>query len=255
MTKRISIIALFCLLLTYAHAETIFLRTGVRVKGEIVFQNEEVVIVRDASGARMQYPRADVESIRSDETAEKNSTEDPANDQMVNDQMVNKKASILLELAGGAAMNPNGGIGGGVSADLIIGSHHIGDRHILIGGGVGYHGMILLDIFEPAVVVYNFIPVQVTVRMPLIEQKHAPVFGASLGYGIAMSKDYLGGLYTGIDFGYRYQLNPRTAIGAVAYAQIQQATVPVKTTIEENEFVNTVGRNLFAFGYKFTFYF
>jgi len=250
MTKRISIIALFCLLLTYAHAETIFLRTGVRVKGEIVFQNEEVVIVRDASGARMQYPRADVESIRSDETAEKNSTEDPANDQMVNDKMVNKKASILLELAGGAAMNPNGGIGGGVSADLIVGSHHIGDRHILIGGGVGYHGLFLGG--ENV----HFFPIQAVLRMPLIEQKHAPVFGVSLGYGIMKSKEYQGGIYAGFDFGYRCQLNPRTAVGAVAYTQFfQQETVPVKTTIDGNEFVNTVGRNLVAFGYKFTFYF
>lgn len=247
MTKRISIIALFCLLLTYAHAETIFLRTGVRVKGEIVFQNEEVVIVRDASGARMQYPRADVESIRSDETAEtpaSQTSETPAEE-----ITTSKKASILLELAGGAAMNPNGGIGGGVSADLIIGSHHIGDRHILIGGGVGYHGLFLGG--ENL----HFIPVQAAVRMPLIEQKHAPVFGASLGYGIALSKDYLGGLYAGLDFGYRCQLNPRTAIGAVAYAQFQQAIVPVKTTIGESEFVNTVGRNLVAFGCKFTFYF
>ena len=53
-----------------AHAETILLRTGARVRGEIVFQNEEVVIVRDAEGKRFQYLRSDVEAVLTDDSAE-----------------------------------------------------------------------------------------------------------------------------------------------------------------------------------------
>ena len=69
MRKILAIITLFALCVC-AHAETIVLRTGARVKGTIVFQNEEVVIVRDGNGARFQYPRAEVEQIVADANAE-----------------------------------------------------------------------------------------------------------------------------------------------------------------------------------------
>ena len=53
-----------------ARAETLILRTGARVQGEILLQNEEVVIIRDASGARFQYPRAEVVEIIATEEAQ-----------------------------------------------------------------------------------------------------------------------------------------------------------------------------------------
>ena len=52
---------------TLAHAETVYLRTGERVQGTVIFQNEEVVIIRTEEGQRFQYPRADVELVATDE--------------------------------------------------------------------------------------------------------------------------------------------------------------------------------------------
>ncbi|MCI5682038.1 MAG: hypothetical protein MR293_08735, partial [Bacteroidales bacterium] len=46
-----------------AQAEVLTLRTGAIVVGTIVFENEEVVVLKDASGARYQYPREDVLSV------------------------------------------------------------------------------------------------------------------------------------------------------------------------------------------------
>ena len=93
------------------------------------------------------------------------------------------------------------------------------------------------------------------VRMPLTEDKHAPVFGASLGYGVALSKLYLGGVYAGLDFGYRCRLNPKTAIALVAFGQFQQAFIPVTETIEGNEFTHRTGRSLVTAGLKLALYF
>ena len=140
-------------------------------------------------------------------------------------------------------------MGAAVSADLLVGSHHIGDKHIFVGGGVGYHGAFM------GADKYNFLPIQAAIRMPFTETKHAPVFGLGIGYGIALSKNYVGGLYAGVDLGYRYQLNPKTALGAVFYTQFQQAKMNVTETVEETEFVNNTGRNLISFGAKFTLYF
>ena len=211
-----------------------------------MFQNEEVVIIRDADGARFQYMRADVKEILSDDAVvAEQETQEEDNTQIT----TSKKASILLELAGGAAVVPNEKVGGGFGVDLLVGSHHIGEKHLFIGGGIGYHGLFLGD--EK----YNFLPIQVALRMPFIEAKHAPVFGAALGYGVALSKNYLGGIYAGLDLGYRYQVNPKTAIGVVAFAQFQQAKVNSVTTIEGVEFTQKVGRNLVLTGVKLALYF
>ena len=153
-----------------------------------------------------------------------------------------KKASILLEVAGGVAVEPAEAVGGAVSADLLVGSHHLGARHIFVGAGLGYHGVFL------GADKYNFLPIQVAVRMPLLEQKHAPMFGVAAGYGIALSKDYLGGAYASVDFGYRCQLNSKTAIALVAFAQFQQAKMQTQTLIEGRSFAQKAGRSLVSTG-------
>ena len=249
MRNRLSILLLLLTLALCAHAETILLRTGARVKGTIVFQNEEVVIVRDANGARFQYPRADVEDILSDDAVQ---PEEQAAETAEEEEIkITKKVSALLEISGGSAYVPGVPAGASMGVDLIVGSHHIGSRHIFIGGGLGYHGMFMPGETKQ----YNFLPVQVALRMPLLEQKHAPAFGVALGYGVALSKNYLGGIYTGLDFGYRCQINKKTAIGAMFFAQFQQAKLKVMETIEDVEFVNETGRNFITYGAKFTLYF
>jgi hypothetical protein len=245
MAKKLSIIALLLVCAICAHAETILLRTGARVKGSIVFQNEEVVIIRNAEGKRFQYLRSDIEEVLA---------VDPEGDEevvAVQEEQIDtpKKVSIVLELFGGAACIPNGAIGGAAGADLLIGSHHIGDKHLFIGGGIGYRGMFFAD--EK----FNFLPLQVALRMPFIEQKHAPFFGIALGYGIALSKEYLGGLYGGIDFGYRYQINEKSALALSVFAQFQQAKIGVVEIVDGQDFVNTTFRNILTPGVKFAIYF
>ncbi len=234
MTKRLYIIALVLLCALCAHAETLLLRTGARVKGDILFQNEEVIIIRNAEGARFQYLRAEVQEILTADPAEEKAEQEEQKDEIG----TSKKASIALELGGGAACIPNAAVGGGFSVDFLVGSHHIGQRHIFIGGGLGYHGMFI------GAAKFNFLPVQVALRLPLIEQQHAPVFGMALGYGVALSKDYLGGLYASIDFGYRYRINEKTALAVVASAQFQQAKIAATEVINGNTFTNYTGRYL-----------
>ena len=252
--KRISLLICFMMVLVCAHAETLILRTGARVEGTIVFQNEEVVIIRDAEGARFQYPRSDIESVTSEgvkELTSEGAEISRARDVETSNDLDGgtKKASILLELGGGAAVSPGDAAGGGFSVDFLVGSHHIGNKHLFIGGGLGYHGLFIGG------AKYNFLPIQVALRMPLMEQKHAPAFGVSLGYGVALSKAYVGGLYAGLDFGYRYQINPKTALAVMINAQFQQAKVTVTETIGEDVYTHKTGRYLVMPGIKLALYF
>lgn len=246
MRKRILFTVLCVFVFTCAYAETIVLRTGARVKGSIVFQNEEVVIIRDPeTGARFQYPRAEVTEILTVEAEEPEQVAEEPEEAI----RTAKKVSIALELAGGAAVNPGNGIGGAMSADLLVGSHHIGDKHLFIGGGLGYHGLFIGD--EK----FNFLPIQVALRMPFMETKHAPIFGVAIGYGIALSKAYKGGVYAAVDLGYRCQLNPKTALALTAFTQFQQATLDNTEVIEDARFINFSGRNFVVPGIKLTLFF
>lgn len=248
MVKRLYITCLLCLLgLTYACAETLLLRTGARVQGTIVFQNEEVVIIRDAEGARFQYPRLEIVEILPDDTPDHSASQNPETSKEA--VVSTKKVSIALEVAGGASFIPHEAAGGAAGADLLIGSHQLAGRHILVGGGVGYHGLFL-DSQK-----YNFLPIQVALRMPFMEAKHAPAFGASIGYGVALSKDYMGGIYAGVDFGYRCQVNPKTAVALSLFAQFQQANIATVETVEESEYTNQAGRNLITSGLKLALFF
>ena len=248
MKNRLFLIALLSIVCMCACAETIVLRTGAHVKGTVVLQNDDVVIVRDAEGARFQYPRADVLEILADEqpAAEETPAEE---EEQLPEIKTSKKMTALLELGGGAAVKPNEAVGAGVAGTLLIGTHHIGRRHIFIGGGLGYNGLFLKDDK------LHFLPIQVAVRVPFIEAKNAPVFGAALGYAVALSKEYKGGIYAGVDVGYRFAINPRTALALMAFVQFQQAKVNSTITIEGVDFSNKIGYNLVTPGVKLAFYF
>ena len=245
MKKQLIIIALVLLCASLAHAETLLLRTGARVKGDIVFQNEEVVIIRNAEGARFQYPRVEIQEILTVDPVEEEEVIEVKKDEIG----TSKKVSVSLELGGGAACIPNSAVGGGFSVDFLVGSHHIGQRHLFLGAGLGYHGMFI------GAEKYNFLPIQLALRLPLIEQKHAPIFGMALGYGIALSKTYKGGLYASLDFGYRYQINEKSALALVASAQFQQAKIKATEIINDNTFTNYTGRYLVSPELKLVFMF
>lgn len=245
MKKHLLYIVLCLLSLPYAHAETILLHTGARVKGTILFQNEEVVIVRDEAGQRFQYLRTDVAEILADDAEEAEPVDIEAEPEIT----TSKKASILLELSCAPSIMIPFSPFGNAGIDLLAGTHHIKDRHVFIGAGVGYHGYFQ-DGYS-----YNFLPIEAKLSVPFMEAKHAPIFGIALGYGVALSKDYIGGIYTGIDFGYRYQINPKSALAVMAFASFQQARLNTTVTIEGNTYTHKAGRNFVSPGIKFALFF
>ena len=139
--------------------------------------------------------------------------------------------------------------GGNAGVDFLAGTHHIKDKHIFIGAGIGYHGYFMYGY------TYNFLPIEAKVSVPFIEAKHAPLFGFAIGYGIALSKDYIGGIYTDLDFGYRYQINPKSALAVLVFASFQQARLNVNETIDGSTYTNRTGRNFVTPGIKFALYF
>ncbi|MGM9826305.1 MAG: hypothetical protein ACI3Z8_07720, partial [Paludibacteraceae bacterium] len=201
---RALILSLSLLCTVALQGEVLVLQSGKEIQGTIVFQNEEVVIIKTASGSRFQYPASEIKTIRA-ERKNADDSDNSLNTQSPSEQAeaheTRKKVSVAVELAGGAASFPRDeAVYGNMAADLLIGSHNLLNRGIFLGGSVGYLGALYTTtkivqtptaaVEQKAVAAYSFLPVSFAARIPLLQQKHAPMIGMQVGYGIALSKDY-----------------------------------------------------------------
>ncbi len=246
MRKVVIVIGLLVFALSM-QAEVVLMKSGKRYTGEVVFQNEEVVIIRDATGTRFQCPMAEVRSIGAQDLEQTPMLTNIANSEV---QIPTRKVSLSIEAAGGAATLPKTGWGGYMTADFLIGTRRVMNKEILLGGAVGYTGVFLAD------KTYSFIPIQLVARIPIIDAQHAPQVNFSAGYGIAASKNYKGGLHAAIDICYRYQMTAKSAVLLGANVVFQQTSLSVMESYEKGQYENpTAGRCLIGIGAKFAIVF
>ena len=223
-------------------ADIIVLQSGKEIHGTIVFQNEEVLVIKTSSGNRYQYPATEVKTIRKDSTA-------PQGDKSQPNEIGTKgihttedatstpnKVTVAVEIAGGAANKPEDTqTYGNMSANLLVGSRDLLGKGTFLGGSVGYIGALYTTteivpttttpIVKKTTTAYSFLPIAIAARIPLLPHKHAPMIGMHLGYGIALSKDYQGGLNAGLNIGYCYRISDRQRLYIAADCQFQQAFI------------------------------
>ncbi len=219
MLKRffILLLALCCGVNVFA-ATRITLRSSEEVIGTIIFQNADVVVLRDAKGNRFQYPMSEI--VKMEEVL------DAPVDEKQQEKSA-KKVGIMFHVSGGAVCDPNGSWGGMAGGDFLIGANNILQKHIFLGAGVGYDVLLLNGTN------YSLLPIQLYGAIPLLQTKHAPFLGLGLGYGVSLANDYDGGLYAGIDFGWRVQLSSQSALFMGLHATFQQLLTTYTETIED----------------------
>ena len=241
---RVAVCLLVCLLVTpTACAEVITLRSGQTVRGEVVLQNEEVLIVRLPDGSRFQYPATEVVSV-TQEDAEPVAPAAPTRE-----MSSTKKVAMRATFAGGAAYIPMAGWGSSAAMDIQVGTHRLMERRIFAGGGTGVHATFVGGTS------YAFVPVQAVASVPLTEARHAPIAGMAIGYGFAVAGAQQGGICASVDVGWKYDISDRSALSVSAGVQWQQARVRVTEMIEGNDYVRTMGVNILSAGVKVGFRF
>lgn len=227
MNSTISSFARFALVLmmawgyVMADAEVnIHLRSGESVIGEVILENDEVVILRDAEGARYQYLKSDIESISQ-------AAEVPAETVKTAKE---RKVGVMVSVSGGAA-TITGKWGGTVSVDAKIGACNLLNRHIFLGGEIGYHGYVVGQ------KKYNFLPLQIVADVPFMQTKNAPYAGLSFGYGFGLGKqEYKGGLCGGLEIGWRCAISPSNTFCLALNANVQQCAWKQLETIDGEDY-------------------
>lgn len=280
MPLRRLILFLFMLCAIAVQADVVVLQSGKEILGTILVQNEEVVIIKTASGSRFQYPNSEVKAIRkdsSDNQGDAVSNNSPApqpgrgkgGGEKASPTSV-KKVSVAIELAGGVATKPNDeALYGNMSANLLVGSHDLLNRGIFLGGSVGYLGALYTTteiipttttpIVKKTTTAYSFLPIALAARIPLLQHKHAPMLGMQLGYGVALSKDYQGGLNAGLNIGYCYRISERQRLYVAADCQFQQAFIHTTEHITDSDglthdFTHSAGQCFIHYGIRLGIY-
>lgn len=218
-------------------AEVVVLQSGQSVKGDIVLQNEDVVIIRTTNGMRYQYPMNEVVSIK---VEEKDTRATNTNKTTL---AKTKIVSICVQAMGGALYIPNIGWGGYAGADLKVGANILEGRRVFIGGGIGYRAKVV----EKA---YSFIPLQVYMSSILGDKQSAPVVGLNVGYGFATNAGTQGGICVGADMGWSFEINHETRLVLGLNAEWQQAQTDVEQIIEDKKYTNHMGVNFITVGAK-----
>ncbi len=218
------------------------LRSGSSLTGNIVFQNDEVVVIKSQEGQRFQYPMSEVESIREAEISIEEVIEEEK-------PVSAKKVGISLNLSGGASFMPHETAGGSVGAEVFIGACNLFNKHIFIGGGIGYSGFFISPASGTSRVL-SFIPVELRFSAPLMQTAHAPAIGCSIGYGFSPKGIDRGGLTAALDFGWRWQMTEKHALFAGLGFAFQQGKTEVAEIVDGNEYVSLVVRNLCRIGAK-----
>jgi hypothetical protein len=238
LKKRKYILLIIALVLSsISRAEVIVLNSGAHIAGEILLQNEEVVIIKKKDGARYQYPRTEVASIL-EETAESATTTETQNTDTENA----RKLALTFQVYTGAVYFAHEGWGGQIGTDLMMGSKTIAGTPLFIGGSIGYRAKILAD------KTYSFIPLQVVLAMPLVKKQHSPHISVSMGYGFLTDKTYKGGLCLSASAGWSYQFNTNSSLLLGAYADLQQTKTNVTETINNQEYTSFKASSFVSIG-------
>jgi len=243
MKKIIYIGLLLCFTMS-VQAEVVVLQSGKTIEGEILLQNEDIVMLLDKDGRKFQFPRQEVVDIII-----------PNNKTVVVEHKEEKlntggkgNCALRLDLSGGALFIPTLNNGGYASVDLQIGTRQIGQRRIFLGGSVGYQAAITDK-------TSNFLPLMVVCSLPLTKGKHAPELGTALGYGFAIKNPAKGGLVAKLDMSWRYQMNASTAMLLGVQARWQGAQVKFMEEVDGKDYYSTLGRNYVNLGLRLAFEF
>ena len=221
-------------------AEIVVLRSGGSVEGEILFNNDEVIILRKKDGKRYQYPQSEVLSIEADKTGDACQVDTlPIVSQ--------RNVSTQLFVSGGSAYIPYQNWGGMLDVGAMIGAPNLMNKHIFLGGSVGCRAVF------GEKDTYLWVPVQLVWQMPLlldVSSLHGPMVGLSLGYAFATNQQWGHGACAGVDIGWRYQINTNSSLCVAIAAQWQQTRSLIVETINQVQYTNYIGCSIVGLGIK-----
>ncbi len=197
----------------------ITLKTGEVYSGEIILQNDEIILIRTTSGERFQFPVFQVKSITkiSDKT-EEIQRNDISSDEILPYQSNHNFCSII-EVSGAASSGKNS-FSNSASGEMTLsfGTRMIAGKSLFFGGGAGVSIVNNSTTNEKI----NFVPVFLRFQSNnLMRWRSSPYLSLDAGYAFPLKTTMSGGLFAKLSGGIVHRLSFNTSVQFGIFARIQ----------------------------------
>jgi hypothetical protein len=188
------------------------LHSGEVFVGEILLNNQEIILIKTQSGSRFQFPVSEIKSIEQNDVKTSEIKKE-------NDIELIDAANLcgIFEINGGIS-NAENKYRNAISNQLSLsfGTRKVAKKEIFVGGGVGYFNVFLKNGVETN----GFIPVFLRLKTNLTDKKTSPYLGLDAGYAFALSSKQEGGQYSKFSFGINRKINFKTSLFLGLYANV-----------------------------------
>lgn len=254
------IILLITVFLTFAQiisaattpTDTIILKTGEVYTGEIVLQNDDIILIRTLKGERFQFPASEIKSIN--KISEK--TEEILKQRFNEDNFLpyhsDHNFSGMIEISGGNSMAKNRFSSSSTGeATLSFGTRSITGKSLFAGIGAGY------SFFSTSPnEMSSFVPVFIRLQSNnLSHWRTSPFFSIDAGYAFPLKTTMSGGFLSKFTAGFVHRLNFKTSVQLGLFTRVQQFNDVLSENLNGSVFTYSGNSAIILFGAMAGFHF
>jgi hypothetical protein len=258
MKKIISCLLLmsisFSLFSQEAGRDIVILKTGNTYIGNIILQNDDIVLLQADSGERFQFLLSAIKEIKKGALSAEPDGKNANGDAEMIDMSENDNLRMQIDVSGGASFADKAfGLSPSVQASLLLAIDKLFDKPLTAGFGLGYHAILLKE--NEAISPTPFLPLFVHLQYNFSKAKHHPFIGFDAGYALALSEEYKGGLNTKISAGYAYNITHKTTFYAGLFYGLQGISTNLREEFNNEAYLYFGKTVINNFGLKIIFQF
>ncbi|MDR0370720.1 MAG: hypothetical protein LBH80_02550 [Prevotellaceae bacterium] len=202
-----------------AGRDIITLKTGNTYTGNIVFRNDDVVLLQTDSGERFQFLLSAIKEIKKRQLPVESDRKNEGNAE-ITDMAGNDHLRMQLIVSGGASFAEKSfDLHPSVQASLLLATDDLLDKPLTAGFGLGYHAVLTKE--NDVVTPVPFLPLFAHLQYNFSKARHRPFVGFDVGYAFALSEKYKGGPNTKLSAGYAFNMTYKTAFYAGLFYGLQ----------------------------------
>jgi|GEM_PF-598035 len=211
----------------------ITLNTGEVYFGEVLVENEQIIMIRTSDGNRYQFPRNEVKSIETDFVVKKPSRAERRNIPETADN--NEKIIMLIDVHGGVSSARHAFSNAPmVQGALVFGAKDVIFQNTFLGGGIGYSILFPSDYSEGGTV--DFLPVFARFQTFIGSGWLTPYFEIDVGYGFSLNSNFGGGAMLKLSVGLAQKINHQSTFYFGVFAGVQNFSGRLTETNEFGTF-------------------
>jgi hypothetical protein len=224
--------------------DKIVMKTGETYYGDIVFRNDEMLILQTDEGVRYQFSLEEVKDISKETVNVAVMPEKLLQDDQFEE---NQNFFAVLDACGGASGAKNSfDVSPNTQIAFVLGKNKVFSENFFVGLGAGYNSTYLKNTST-----LNFLPVFLRLQNTFTTNRISPFVRMDGGYAFSMTSGWDGGVLVKAAAGISSRLSYKTKLFCGIYAGIQQFGGKLSETISTGTYYYEGIANMKQLGLQF----